>query len=293
MKTVMRRINGKLLGLAGGLLLLMATGVVHAGTVTYVYTDPQGTPLAEADVNGNITATFDYAPYGSQALGMAPNGPGYTGHVNDPDTGFVYMQARYYDPSVGRFLSVDPGEKTPVDGLYVTNRYSYANNNPNRYVDPDGRQAFEVMTSDPVLRVMARPSLSSEAIREGIRNPVPRTAQEDAEELARQAGLKPSPKPSQWRTETPPPWTPPDVMKGQFTHWDDAPDVFRLFYHLMRILASGHPTVIVGPLQPAEKNQKKDDQGSKPSRSPTPHPSPLPKETPSLQSSNNCAPNCA
>ena len=62
MKTVMRRINGKLLGLAGGLLLLMATGVVHAGTVTYVYTDPQGTPLAEADVNGNITATFDYAP---------------------------------------------------------------------------------------------------------------------------------------------------------------------------------------------------------------------------------------
>jgi hypothetical protein len=35
-----------------------------AGTVTYVYTDPQGTPLAEADANGNITATFDYRPYG-------------------------------------------------------------------------------------------------------------------------------------------------------------------------------------------------------------------------------------
>ena len=38
----------------------------------------------------------------------APNGPGYTGHVNDPDTGLVYMQARYYDPGWGGFLSVDP-----------------------------------------------------------------------------------------------------------------------------------------------------------------------------------------
>ena len=81
-------------------------GLAHAGTVTYVYTDPQGTPLAEADASGNVTATFDYAPYGGQALGTPPSGPGYTGHVNDPESGLVYMQARYYDPVVGRFLSV-------------------------------------------------------------------------------------------------------------------------------------------------------------------------------------------
>jgi RHS repeat-associated protein len=80
----------------------------HAGRVTYVYTDAQGTPLAKADANGNIIATFDYAPYGAQALGTPPSGPGHTGHVNDLDTGLVYMQARYYDPAVGRFLSVDP-----------------------------------------------------------------------------------------------------------------------------------------------------------------------------------------
>lgn len=81
-------------------------GLAHAGTVTYVYTDPQGTPLAEADASGNVTATFDYAPYGGQALGTPPSGPGYTGHANDPESGLVYMQARYYDPVVGRFLSV-------------------------------------------------------------------------------------------------------------------------------------------------------------------------------------------
>jgi len=146
MSTFMSRLRGKLLGLGGG-VLLMAAGVVHAGTVTYVYTDLQGTPLAEADVSGNITATFDYAPYGSQALGSPPNGPGYTGHVNDPDTGLVYMQARYYDPSVGRFLSTDPvGPST--GNPFNFNRYNYANNNPIVNMDPDGRLTGSLLHQD-------------------------------------------------------------------------------------------------------------------------------------------------
>lgn len=118
-------------------VLAFASHLAHAGTVTYVYTDPQGTPLAEANASGTITATFDYQPYGSQALGSAKAGPGYTGHVNDPDTGFVYMQARYYDPVVGRFLSVDPVAPKPgVLGGF--DRYSYANNNPINHIDPTG-----------------------------------------------------------------------------------------------------------------------------------------------------------
>ncbi|MDE2155714.1 MAG: RHS repeat-associated core domain-containing protein [Xanthomonadaceae bacterium] len=123
--------------IVGALLALLLWGTAHAGTVTYVYTDPQGTPLAEADASGTITATFDYAPYGKQALGTAPNGPGYTGHVNDPDTGLVYMQARYYDPVVGRFLSVDPIGPT-AGNAFNFNRFVYANDNPYRYTDPFG-----------------------------------------------------------------------------------------------------------------------------------------------------------
>jgi uncharacterized protein RhaS with RHS repeats len=47
------------------------------------------------------------------------------------------MQARYYDPVIGRFYSNDPIGFT---GDYATfNRYSYANNNPYKYVDPDGK----------------------------------------------------------------------------------------------------------------------------------------------------------
>jgi len=122
-------------------LLLCAT-VTHAGTVTYVYTDPQGTPLAEADANGNITARFEYTPYGVSvpSMGAAPNGVGYTGHVNDPETGLVYMQARYYDAVVGRFLSVDPIGPAAGDA-FSFNRYGYASNNPIANIDPYGMQA--------------------------------------------------------------------------------------------------------------------------------------------------------
>ncbi|WP_266158630.1 RHS repeat-associated core domain-containing protein [Dyella silvatica] len=126
---------------AGCVLALLDIGFAHAlpnGTVTYVYTDPQGTPLAEADAQGNITATFDYAPYGTIALGTPPNGPGYTGHVDDPETNLIYMQHRYYDPVTGHFLSVDPVMPT-AGNTFSFNRYDYVNNNPIDHIDPDGR----------------------------------------------------------------------------------------------------------------------------------------------------------
>ena len=50
----------------------------------------------------------------------------------------LYMQARYYDPDIGRFYSNDP---IGFDNIHNFNRYSYANNNPYKYVDPDGRDA--------------------------------------------------------------------------------------------------------------------------------------------------------
>jgi len=123
------------------LALWLLAAVAQAGTVTYVYTDPQGTPLAEANASGTITARFDYAPYGQSVtnMGAAPNGPGYTGHVNDPDTGLIYMQARYYDPEVARFLSVDQVQPS-AGNSFNFNRYDYTSNNPVNHIDPDGRQ---------------------------------------------------------------------------------------------------------------------------------------------------------
>jgi len=122
-------------------LLLAATlwgyAAQAAETTTYVLTDAQGTVLAREDAHGTTIATYDYRPYGKQQAGPATAGPGYTGHVGDPDTELVYMQARYYDPMVGRFLTVD--KIAPVPGsTFSFNRYSYGLNNPVAHIDPDG-----------------------------------------------------------------------------------------------------------------------------------------------------------
>lgn len=132
----------RLLCLFGLWLGLGLQAHAQTDTVTYVYTDPQGTPLAEADTSGNVIARYDYTPYGNAvtSLGNPPNGPGYTGHVNDPETGLVYMQARYYQPD-GRFLSPDQMEPS-AGNIYSFNRYDYANNNPVINIDPNGRNAI-------------------------------------------------------------------------------------------------------------------------------------------------------
>lgn len=126
---------------AGCVLSLCVSGFAHAqqnSTVTYYYTDPQGTVLAEADAQGNIITTSDYTPYGAIASGISPRGPGYTGHVVDPDTALIYMQQRYYDAATARFVNVDPVSPTAAN-TFTFNRYGYANENPVRYIDPDGR----------------------------------------------------------------------------------------------------------------------------------------------------------
>ena len=53
------------------------------------------------------------------------------------------MGARYYDPVIGRFMGVDPKGVDP-ENIYSFNRYAYANNNPYKYVDPDGHSPIDV-----------------------------------------------------------------------------------------------------------------------------------------------------
>jgi RHS repeat-associated protein len=127
--------------LCAGLLLagLLATPA-QAETVTYLHTDLLGSVVLETDQNRNIVQRYEYEPYGLPRQAMVDQ-PGYTGHVHDAGSGLVYMQQRYYDPEVGRFLSVDPVGVDLATGANF-NRYWYGNNNPYTYTDPDGRNAI-------------------------------------------------------------------------------------------------------------------------------------------------------
>lgn len=113
----------------------------NAGTIKFQHTDALGSPIAVTDTAGQVVERTDYQPYGSP-IGKTVDGIGYTGHAMDGATGLTYMQQRYYDQDLGRFLSVDP---VAADSVLASNfnRYWYANNNPYRFTDPDGRQACD------------------------------------------------------------------------------------------------------------------------------------------------------
>ena len=142
---------------------------------------PSGGTLSGATCVGAITRTR-YEPYGNTAAGTVPSGLGFTGHVNDANTGLVYMQQRYYDPIAGRFLSTDP-VTTDANTGGAFGRYHYAEGNPYRYTDPTGTEAYDSCwwtagcewivsperqsadggsTPDPVGQADASPSTSSE-----------------------------------------------------------------------------------------------------------------------------------
>ena len=122
-------------------------------TVTYHHTDAIQSANVETNTAGNQTERTIRMPYGAPYDGLYREGPGYAGHVTDTQTNLTYMQQRYYDPVALRFLSPDPVDVSASDGGNF-NRYWYANNNPYKYRDPDGRTAI-VATAIPVLVAVA------------------------------------------------------------------------------------------------------------------------------------------
>lgn len=141
---------------AGLAVLLAVLFPAHAAEkTTYFHFDALGSsPVAASDQAGNVVWKEEYRPYGArikQAPAASSNTRWYTGHPQDDDTGLTYMGARYYDPVVGRFMATDPKGFT-ADNLHSFNRYAYANNNPYKFVDPDGREAlaFGDLPENPV-----------------------------------------------------------------------------------------------------------------------------------------------
>lgn len=114
--------------------------------VTYYHNDHSGSPLAATDSNGYVLWREEYSPYGERVLRdplAGGNHLWFTGHSHDEDSGLTYAGARQYDPMIGRFMSVDPASVDAADP-FTFNRYVYANNNPYRYVDPNGEAAIAV-----------------------------------------------------------------------------------------------------------------------------------------------------
>lgn len=154
-------------------LAFLPSSVGAQEVVRYVHTDALGSPVAESDESGNVVVRYEYEPYGASIGDSITEGPGFTGHVLDSATDLIYMQQRYYDPQIGRFLSVDPvtAYARPVETF---NRYRYGNGNPYRFTDPDGRQSCESGS------MKCHPSISSSV---ATMERVPRASPDGARQL--------------------------------------------------------------------------------------------------------------
>lgn len=122
-------------------LAMLLTSLVQAQELrTYFVTDPQGSPVIGTDAYANVVWSEDYLPYGERRYRSVSSGDNerwFTGAVQNEDTGLVDLGNRKYDPVLGRFLSIDPVGAS-AEKPFSVNRYAYANNNPYRYVDPQG-----------------------------------------------------------------------------------------------------------------------------------------------------------
>ncbi len=111
---------------------------------TYYYiTNLQGDVMYIVDEGGDEVASYEYDPYGKllRTTGdFAETNPiRYRSYYYDTETSFYYLQSRYYDPAICRFINYD-GYASTGQGLMGYNMFAYCNNNPVIYADPTGHR---------------------------------------------------------------------------------------------------------------------------------------------------------
>ncbi|MFM1652569.1 RHS repeat-associated core domain-containing protein [Brevibacillus sp. B_LB10_24] len=125
--------------------LLFRQDAVSNKSGYYLY-NSHGDVVAITDANGDTLNSYEYDSWGnivSQQEAMS-NPFKYTGEMYDNESKLYYLRARYYDPSMGRFISEDT-YKGQVEYPLSLNRYTYTHNNPLNNVDPSGHYC---MSSD-------------------------------------------------------------------------------------------------------------------------------------------------
>lgn len=135
-------------------------GVIY-NSATYLYRkDALGNIIALIDSSGNVVARYVYDAWGNHkvinangveitdASNIANRNPfRYRSYYYDRETNLYYLKSRYYDPEVGRFITIDDVAYLDPSAINGLNLYAYCRNNPVMRVDPNGKLSFLIWLS--------------------------------------------------------------------------------------------------------------------------------------------------
>jgi RHS repeat-associated protein len=134
-----------LYALESGKLILNITdgrGIIarqQEDAIHFLHSDHLGSLVIITDTHGQQIGMRRYDPYGAiiEQEGLNYISQGYTGGVSDHWSGLLYLNARYYHPSIGRFISPDSLVQDMLSPI-AWNSYAYCRDNPLVYIDPTG-----------------------------------------------------------------------------------------------------------------------------------------------------------
>lgn len=144
--------NGKLLREITGSekidFIYGAEGIIgiRIGNENYLYRKNVYGDVTEIyDASGVKVGKYKYTAFGECEVEMNTNGIAeknpirYRGYYYDTETSLYYLKTRYYDPEVGRFMTIDGIEYLDPETINGLNLYAYCGNNPVMNIDPEGK----------------------------------------------------------------------------------------------------------------------------------------------------------
>ena len=137
------------------------------GKISYYVYDGHGSVRALTDDDGDVTDRYVFDAFGNliSSYGSTKNDFLFAGEQFDPVTGLYYLRARYMNPSVGTFISMDTYEGS-IDDPVSLHKYLYADANPVTNIDPSGYSTVESEVTEKILVVVifALPTVGSSAV---------------------------------------------------------------------------------------------------------------------------------
>ncbi len=140
----------------------------YANRYYFYHYDIRGSVTNIVGDDGKLVKGYEYDEYGNTTDGGEEsfiNEVTFTGSVRDLGSGLQYMNARYYDPATGRFVSQDTYTGTPY-APWTQHLYSYCGNNPVNMVDPTGHMPIKpiAVNDGGSTRVVPEPTGSGEEL---------------------------------------------------------------------------------------------------------------------------------